>query len=285
MSSMRYARPATLPDAVALLAEAPERSAVLAGGTDLLVALRAGTRAPELVVDLKRIPALTAIDWTGAGDLMIGAAVTMRRLHEDRGIREIYPALAEGADAVGSFQIRCRATVGGNLANASPCMDTAPPLLVLGARLRVLGPAGEREIPLEGFFLDVKKTVLAPGEILVSVTVPAASRKLRSAFDKLKRVQGHDLALVNAAAALDEAQGTLRAAVGSCAPVPVLTAPVNGVDPARPEEAAGRLAAAAREVIRPIDDVRAGAEYRADMAALLCRRLARRLLGREGGAA
>jgi CO/xanthine dehydrogenase FAD-binding subunit len=285
MSGMRYARPETLRDAVALLAEAPGRSAVLAGGTDLLVALRAGTRAPELVVDLKRIPEITAISWSEAGDLVLGAAVTMRRIHEDRRIRETYPALAEGAEAVGSFQVRCRATVGGNLANASPCMDTAPPLLLLEAGLRVLGPAGEREIPLDGFFLDVKKTVLAPGEILVSVTVPAASRKLRSAFEKLKRVEGHDLALVNAAAVFDPEQGALRAAIGSCGVTPVLTAPVTGVDPARAAQAADRLADAALDVIRPIDDVRAGAEYRTDMTALLCRRLAARLLGREGGTA
>ncbi len=285
MSGMRYARPDSLPDAVSLLAEGPEPAAVLAGGTDLLVALRAGTRTPALVVDLKRIPEITALDWTPAGDLVLGAGVTMRRIHEDPRIREIHPALAEGAEAVGSYQVRCRATVGGNLCNASPCMDTAPPLLLLGARLRILGPEGEREVPLAGFFLAVKKTALGPGEILVSITVPAAAQTLRSAFDKVKRVRGHDLALVNAAATHDPDRNMLRAAVGSCGVTPVLTAEVSGADSAGPDAAGERLAEAARKVIRPIDDVRAGAEYRADMTALLCRRLAARLLGGKGGAA
>ncbi len=276
---MRYERPETLAAARELLAAAAGRAAVLAGGTDLVVGLRAGARAPDLLVDVKRVPELTAVRREPDGGLTVGAAVTLRRLAEDERIRRDLPALAEGAAAVGSYQIRCRGTVGGNLCNASPCMDTAPPLLVLGATLLAAGPAGEREIPLADFFLDVKRTALAPGELLVAVRVPAAALASRCAFAKVKRLRGHDLALVNAAAALDPQRRTLRAAVGSCGPTPILTEEV----PAADADAGERLAAAARRLLRPIDDVRASAEYRADMADLLCRRLAARLLAPAQG--
>jgi CO/xanthine dehydrogenase FAD-binding subunit len=273
---LRFEKPTTVAQATALLAEAPAQTAILAGGTDLLVALRSGASHPRLVVDIKGLPGIDQVRWSPAGDLVLGAAVQVQRICEDPRIIETFPALAQGAGAIGSLQVRNRATVGGNLANASPCMDTAPPLLVLGARLQVTGSRGEREIPLDAFFVSVKRTTLEAGEIVVSVTVPRPAAGLRSAFDKIKRVWGHDLALVNAAAALDPAAGTLRVAIGSCGITPVLLPPLTGMDPATASaDAAGRsLAALAEAHLCPIDDVRATAEYRRDMAALLCRRLA-----------
>lgn len=280
MNGFRYERPESVAQATALLAEAPGRARVLAGGTDLLVALRAGTARPELVVDVKRIPGIDGIDWTAAGDLRLGACVLVQQVTDDVRIREVFPALAEGAGAIGSLQIRWRATVGGNLANASPCMDTAPPLLVLGARLGVAGPGGEREIALAEFFRGVRQTALGLGEMVTAILVPRPAPGLRSAFDKIKRVSGHDLALVNAAAAFDPAARTLRVAVGSCGTTPLLAPPLTGVgDASDPAEVGARLAATALERVCPIDDVRASAEYRRDMTARLCRRLAERLLG------
>jgi carbon-monoxide dehydrogenase medium subunit len=280
VSNFRYERPASVAEATALLAAARGRARVLAGGTDLMVALRAGVARPELVVDVKRLPGLTDITWTRDGDLVLGACVLVQRVAEDARIRETFPALAEGAAEIGSLQIRSRATVGGNLANASPCMDTAPPSLVLGARLKVAGPRAEREIPLPEFFRGVKQTSLAPDEVVTAVFVPKPAPGLRSAFGKIKRVFGHDLALVNAAAAFDTAAGTVRVAIGSCGITPLLAPPLTGVDPSADAEAVGRrLAALALELICPIDDVRASAEYRRDMTATLCRRLAARLLG------
>ena len=284
MNGFRYERPTTLAQATALLAAAAGKAKVLAGGTDLLVALRSGASRPELVVDIKRVEGLSEIRWTSAGDLVIGAAVEIRRIYEDPRIAAVFPALAQGAAAIGSLQIRNRATVGGNLANASPCMDTAPPLLVLGASARVAGSTGERQVPLHGFFVDVKKTVLAPDEVLIAVIVPAPAAGLRSAFDKIKRIYGHDLALVNAAATFEPASRTLRAAVGSCGVTPILLPPLTGIGKGPgPEEAGRRLAALALEHICPIDDVRASAEYRRDMTALLCRRLAQQLLEESTG--
>jgi len=153
MSSFRYERPESVAQATALLAAAPGRARVLAGGTDLLVALRAGGARPELVVDVKRIPGIGDIAWTDGGDLVLGACALVEEIAADARVRAVFPALAEGAGAIGSLQIRWRATVGGNLANASPCMDTAPPLLVLDALAelaqRVLGEvAGEAVEPV-----------------------------------------------------------------------------------------------------------------------------------------
>lgn len=281
----RFEKPTTVAEATALLAATPGPTKVLSGGTDLLLALRAGTIRPALVVDIKALPGIGEISWSSEGDLTIGAAVEVQRIHEDPRIADLYPALSDGAGAIGSLQIRCRATIGGNLANASPCMDTAPPLLVLGARLRAAGPDGEREIPLESFFVGVKETVLRPDEILLSIVVPRDARGTRSAFAKVKRVWGHDLALVNAAGAFDPANGTIRVAIGSCGVTPVLLPPLTGVDPARADaaEVGSALAVEALKLICPIDDVRASAEYRRDMAALLCRRIAVALLaGRPG---
>jgi CO/xanthine dehydrogenase FAD-binding subunit len=280
MSSFRYERPAGVAEAVALLAGAPGNARILAGGTDFLIELRSGGTRPELVVDVKGIAGLNDIAWTAGGDLVLGACVLVQRIAEDGKIRKIFPALADGAGAIGSLQIRWRATVGGNLANASPCMDTAPPLLVLGARLKIAGPKGEREIPLAEFFKGVKQTVLGPGELVTAVVVPRPADGLRCAFDKVKRGFGHDLALVNAAAAFDPATKSIRVAVGSCGITPVMPPALTGVDASADPTAVGRrLGTLALEHICPIDDVRASAEYRRDMTATLCRRLAAKVLG------
>jgi CO/xanthine dehydrogenase FAD-binding subunit len=284
MPDLQYERPQSLSRAVELLHDASGPVAILAGGTDLLVKIRAGMFSSGLVLDIKQIPEANGIRWGGDGELRLGAAVTMWDVYHDARLCETYPAVADGARAVGSLQIRHRATVVGNLCNASPCMDTAPGLLLLDARLRLVSAKGERELPLRELFVDVKKTSLAPGELAVEVMVPASSTRQRTAFDKIKRVRGHDLALVNAAAAFDPEDRTVRAVIGSCGRTPLRTPRVAAGEGERGmTEAAAQLAAAAVAAISPIDDVRASAEYRRDMAALLCRRLVRVLFGRQGG--
>ena len=149
----------------------------------------------------------------------------------------------------------------------------------------MVSAAGTREIPLADFFTGPKETALAPAEIATAVLLPRPPKGLRSAFLKIQRIRGHDLALVNAAASVDPVSGRVRLAVGSVAPTPVLVNGLDGACPAgaSPTEVGERLAAAALQQIHPIDDVRASAEYRRDMTALLCRRLARILVdGRKG---
>jgi len=279
MGDLRYERPGTVAEATALLAAGGAAARVLAGGTDLVLALRGGLPC-DVLVDVKRIPELGRIAWTPAGGLEIGACVPVQDVAEDERVRRVFPALAEGAEAIGSLQIRCRATVAGNLSNASPCMDTAPPLLVLDGRLRIAGPKGVREAPLADFFLGVRRTALAADELITAVVLPPPAAGLASGFDKIKRSGGHDLAVVNAAAAWDPAAGTLRVAIGSCAVKPVAIPALEGVRPGADADATGaRLAERALAHVQPIDDVRGSAEYRREMAAALCRRLARRLLG------
>ncbi len=280
MSGFRYERPESIAAATALLAASPGRACVLAGGTDLMVALRAGSVCPDVVVDIKRIPGLSDLTWGADGSLAIGACVIVQRVADDPRLRATFPALAEGAAEIGSLQIRSRATIAGNLVNASPCMDTAPGLLVHDARLRIEGPRGRREAPLSDFFVGVRRNALLPGEMVTAVVVPAPAKDVRSGFDKIKRVSGHDLALVNAAAAWSPAEATLRVAIGSCAITPALVPVLAGVGPETdPDDAGRRLGALALQHIQPIDDVRASAEYRRDMTLALCMRLARRLLG------
>jgi CO/xanthine dehydrogenase FAD-binding subunit len=271
----RYERPSSVAEACSLLAGAGEGTVILAGGTDLQIRLRDGAVAAPQIIDIKRIEELTRVTLSATGELSIGAGVTLRQLYEDPRVAEPYPALAKAALAVGSLQVRCRATLGGNLCNASPCMDTAPVLLLLGAKLRLASAKGERELPLASFFVGVKKTELAKGELCTAIILPASARPTKVAFGKIKRVRGHDLALVNAAVAYDPQARTLRAAIGSCAPTPVTTKALDNVtlERGKASELGAKLAALALEIVRPIDDVRASAEYRRDMAAHLCRRL------------
>ena len=279
MGIRRYERPATADAATALLNSEPGSAVVLAGGTDLLADLRAG-RDIDLVVDIKGIPDLSTIRWEPDGTLTIGACVAVQQVADDPRIAERYPALTTAAGQLGSYQIRSRATIAGNLGNASPCADNAPALLVLNALVRLATSQGPKQVPLDGFIWDVKKTALQRGEIITALLVPPQPAGLRSAFLKIKRIRGHDLALVNAAAAFDPATREFRLAIGSAACTPVLVRGLEGICPvgAAADEVGKRLADKALAAICPIDDVRASAEYRRDMTGLLCRRLARILL-------
>jgi aerobic carbon-monoxide dehydrogenase medium subunit len=279
MGISRYERPGSLGEACDLLLQDAGNVVVLSGGTDLVADMRAG-RKVDMVVDIKRIPGLADITWLPDGTLEIGSCVTMRRVSEEPRIRERYRALFEAAGQVASHQVRCRATIAGNLGNASPCADNAPPLLVFGAKLRIACKGGSTDVPLLGFMRDCKKTALQRGEIITTVIVPPAPPGLRSAFLKVKRVYGHDMALINAAASYDPATREIRLAIGSAAPTPLLIGGLEGICPpgATAGEVGARMAEKALEVIKPIDDVRASAEYRRDMARVLCARLARALL-------
>lgn len=275
-----YERPTNLAEAVRLLAETPS-AAILAGGTDLLVDLRAGRRAPRLLVDVKKVDGLRRLDVGPRGELTIGAAVPLNEVLEHASVRRSFGGLAQAAASIATYQLRNRATVAGNLCNASPAADLAPILLVLGAAVGVVGPQGERAIPMSEFFAGVKRSALAPGEIATEIRVPAGEPGLRSAFLKQQRLRGHDLAVANVAGALAPSAGTLRLAFGSCAPTPILLAPIatRNVSADAISEAAVRAALAAA---RPISDVRASAEYRQAVLPVLVRRVVAELL--RGGA-
>jgi len=275
-------RPATVSEAVAVLAARPDARPV-AGGTDLLVQLRDGRRSVGCLVDLDGL-GLAGIRRTSDG-IEIGAATPMDRIAADAGIRALFPALAAAAGTVGAWPIQCRATLGGNLANASPAADTAPALLVAGAVLAIAGPGGTRHLPVGEFFLGPGRCALASGELLVSVALPLATvapaRRVMERFVKVGPRREQVISVVSfAGRAVVRPDGTVEAvrlALGSVAPTPVRARRAEAaVSGRRPEEAVRREAAVAlQRDIAPIDDVRAPAAYRRVAAAVLLDRFLR----------
>lgn len=274
MRPFAYARPATLAEAVALLAANGPEARLLAGGTDLIIRLRDGTVRPQLVVDLKRIaeldPAIREVD----GRLVIGATTVMTEIMADAAVQRHFSALAEAAAVVGAVQIRNRATLAGNICNASPAADTAPALLVYGAEVVTAGSAGGRRIPIDAFFVRSGVTTLAQGELVTSIELPLPTRRTGAAYQRRTRRRGHDLASVTLCCAVDDA-GVTRLAYGSVGPRPVLVVDESGVlaDPTAPEAdrtaILERMFAAASPSPR---SMRAGPDYRLAMLRVLGRR-------------
>ncbi len=273
----RVLRPRTLGEAAALLA-ADADARPLAGGTDLVVQLRDGRRRAPVLVDLSNL-GLTAISERDGG-VEIGAGCTMAAIAAHRAVQRVAPALAAAAAQVGAWPIQCRATLGGNLANASPAADTAPPLLVAEAVLAVVGPAGERRLGVDELFLGPGVTSLASGELITSVFVPGPSPGLRAIehFTKVGPRREQVIAVASLAGRAEvKADGTLqriRLALGSVAPTPMRArCTENRLAGLRPDAAARRAALACLcGEIAPIDDLRAPARYRLLAAAALLER-------------
>jgi CO/xanthine dehydrogenase FAD-binding subunit len=238
MRAFAYERPTSLAHAVGLLASQDGEARLLAGGTDLIIRLRDGTIRPQTVVDVKGIAELDGDIREVEGHLRIGARTVMTDIVGDERIRRDYQALAEGAAVVGSAQIRNRATLAGNICNASPAADTVPALLVYDAVVNVAGPAGTRRIPIDDFFVSSGVTTLAAGELVTSIELPRSSIPQGAVHVRRTRRRGHDLASVTLACAV-RADGVTRLAYGSLGPRPVLVVDETGVlaDPAGPEEA------------------------------------------------
>jgi carbon-monoxide dehydrogenase medium subunit len=272
MHRFAYQRPATVAEAVALMGSRPEGEArVLAGGTDLIIRLRDGSLRPSLVIDVKRIADLAPQITERDGVFSISAGTVMTDILEDERLQRHFPALVEAAQVVGSVQIRNRATLAGNVCNASPAADTAPPLLVYGATLVIAGPAGERRIPLDEFFVRSGQTTLGQGELVTAIELRRPARAAGSTHVRRTRRRGHDLASVTLCCAVDDA-GVTRLAYGSVGPRPVLVTEGDGLlaDPSTPEAdraaAFERLFAAASPSPR---SMRASPEYRLAMLRVL----------------
>jgi len=248
-----------------MLSERPEAT-VLAGGTNVLVQIKEGHREASALLSLKGLPELHAVR-SGEG-IHIGAAVTFQHLAVDQAIRRDYSALATAAALIGSVQTRNMATVGGNLCNASPSADSAPPLLVLQAQAVLTSVRGTRTIALEEFFIGPGETALQSGELLREIFIPAAIARSGSSYVRHIPRQAMDISVVGAAAALvldEEGQiADARLALGAVAPTPMLaTASAAQLIGHSPSESlwreAGRLAAQEAD---PVDDLRASIAYR-----------------------
>lgn len=279
LGAFDYVRARSVEEACSLLATS-ESASVLAGGTDLLVEIRNGLRVPKLLVDIKSIDELSRLDTDGP-EMAIGAAVPLNTIAEHRAIRDALPALAEAALSIGTYQLRNRATLAGNLCNASPAADSAPVLLSLGAMISTAGASGRRTVPISELFTGVKQTCLAPGEIVTAIRIPALESGTQTAFLKQQRIRGHDLAVVNVGGSYAPSTKALKIAVGSCAPTPVLLEPIDASGSA--DAVVGRAIELAEAATSPISDVRASAEYRRAVLPALVRRLVERLLDGGGG--
>ena len=221
MIPFSYHRPKTLPEVWRLMADHPGRFAILAGGTDLLVGIRKGRSTPQAVIDLKSVKELPGDIRPVNGSLRVGALAHLTDLLEDPRIRRSFPALVEAVQTIGSVQIRNRATLAGNICNASPAADSAPALLVYGATVNLAGPAGERSVLLQDFFTGPGRTVMQPDEVVCSIDLPVPPEPSGSAFVRLTRRRGFDLATVSVSCLLSPGQPA-RFGFGAVAPTPLL---------------------------------------------------------------
>jgi carbon-monoxide dehydrogenase medium subunit len=277
VSRFEYHQPESLPDAVALAGRFGEEASFLAGGTDLMVQIERGRVAPRHVVGLHRVPGLAGIEANGR--IALGARVTHRAIERAPALGGALRCLIEGAEVIGGHQVRNVATVGGNLANASPAADLVPCLLALDGMVRLVGPCGERELPVERFLLGPNRTARRPDELLTLVSLPALPAHSSSAFLKAGRRRAMEISVVCVAARLTlDASGErcleARIALGAVAPTTVRVREAERALEGRPVggEAFERAAAAAQEACRPIDDVRASAAFRRHLVGVLVRR-------------
>ena len=279
MQDMRYEAPKTLAAAVSLLAGASGQARVLAGGTDLLIQMRGGRVDPELLVDVKHIPEMTRIARKG-GAYRFGAAVPCMELVENQAFGKAWPGVRDGANLIGSIQVRGRATFGGNLCNASPAADTVPALIAAGASASIVGPNGRREVPVEEVATGPGKISLAKGEIVASFLLPKRPPRSGDAYLRFIPRTEMDIAVVGAGVNLTlDGAGVCSAArvcIGAVAErallVPEAAAALIGttVD----ADALKRMAAAVSAACRPIDDKRGTKEYRIKVCGVMARRAA-----------
>jgi aerobic carbon-monoxide dehydrogenase medium subunit len=276
---MRYEAPDSLDTAVALLAGARGDARVLAGGTDLLVQMRADVLDPELIVDIKKIAETRSVT-EEKGGWRIGAAVTGAELKENTRLKQVWPGVVEAANLIGSTQVQGRATLGGNLCNGSPAADSVPALIAAGAVATVVGPKGRRDIPVEDVMLGPRKLALQKGELIVSFLLPPRPKGSSDAYLRFIPRTEMDIAVVGAGVSLTrDGGGTITAArvsLGAVAEkvllVPAAAAAIVGSRLDKPAQ--DRLEAAARAACRPIDDKRGTQEFRIEIAGVLTRRAA-----------
>jgi CO/xanthine dehydrogenase FAD-binding subunit len=276
---MRYEAPDTPEGAVALLAGATGETRILAGGTDLLVQMRADVVDPALIVDIKRISETRKVT-EEKGGWRIGAAVTGAELKEHARLKQVWPGVVEAANLIGSTQVQGRATLGGNLCNGSPAADSVPALIAAGAVATIAGPQGRRDLPVEDVMLGPRKLALQKGEFIVSFLLPPRPPRSSDAYLRFIPRTEMDIAVVGAGVSLTVDQaGTVTAArvsLGAVAPrvllVPEAAAAIVGSRLDRPAQ--DRLEAAARAACQPIDDKRGTTDFRIQVAGVLARRSA-----------
>jgi carbon-monoxide dehydrogenase medium subunit len=271
-----YNAPRTVDEAVGLLAAHPG-ALLLAGGTDLIVQLRARRKQTDLVVDIKHISELNELRYDPASGLTLGAAVPCYRIYGDPVVRQAYSALAEVANLIGGTQIQGRATAGGNLCNSSPSADFIPLLIALQAKCRIAGPGGIREVAVEDFCTAPGRNVLQPGELLTSLSLPAPEPGSGAYYLRFIPRNEMDIAVAGAGVAVTLANGTFRSAriaLSAVAPTPLFVRAAGDALAGKPVSPESIAAAAeiAKAAAQPITDMRGTAIYRKHISSVLTRR-------------
>jgi carbon-monoxide dehydrogenase medium subunit len=285
VSRFAFYQPESLAEAIALAERHGGEASFLAGGTDLIVQMQRGAVAPRHVVDLGRVPGLAGIDANGR--LALGARVTHRAIERAAAFAGPLHGLVESAEVIGGHQVRNVGTVGGNLVNGSPAADLVPSLLVLDAAVMLVGPGGERELPLERFVVGPNRTARRPDELLTRVTFPMLPARSATAFLKAGRRRAMEISVVCVAARLTldaslERCVEARIALGAVAPTALRIHKAERAFEGQPvgAEAFQRAAEAAQQACRPIDDVRASAAFRRHLVGVLVRRALDRCVDR-----
>jgi len=279
MNSLRYEAPSSLGDAIALLAGASGTSRILAGGTDIIVQMETDLIEPDFLIDIKKIPELRGITVEN-GVFRVGAAVTGMELTDNEAFCKAWPGVVDGVKLIGSMQIKGRATMGGNLCNASPAADSVPALIAAGAIARIAGPNGTRDVPVENIPIGPGKTSLDKGEIIVSFQFPRQPIHSGDAYLRMTPRTEMDIAVVGVGVNITlDAGGVCTAArvsLGAVAPTPLLVAEAGAVLMGSRLDASAldKLAQAAAAACRPIDDKRGTKEYRVKVAGVLAKRAA-----------
>jgi aerobic carbon-monoxide dehydrogenase medium subunit len=285
---MRYEAPTTTKQAVTLLSKAKGNAFVLAGGSDLLVRMKGGFVEPELIVDIKRIPAMQEIKKSASG-FRIGAGVPCAAMGEHAALKQAWPGVVEAANLIGSDQVQSRCTVAGNLCNASPAADSVPALVAARAKAVVVGPKGRRTIAVEKVLAGPGKTTLAKGEVVEAITLPAPKGKTGDAYLRFTPRTEMDIAVCSAAVCLTLGRGGVveeaRVVLGAVAPtvilVPAAAKAIIGTK--LDEKALAALTEACQAACAPIDDKRGTIEFRTEVAGVLAKRAAKIAYQRAGG--
>ena len=276
MTRFKYRRPASIKEALSLLTEHGPKAMLLGGGTDLLVQIRAQQKNPAYLIDVKGIPELTFIRRNG-NKIVIGSLTTIAEIFKSELIRKNLTMLADACGQLGSTQTRNKATIGGNICNASPSAETACPLLALDAAVETVGPNGERTLDINDFFIGPGKSVLGFDEIVTKIIIPLPENANASCYQKIGRRKAMDIAIANAAVAIKR-RGNIfldaRVALGSVAPTPMRSRTSESIlkgatwSPELIDEAAEKAFTACQ----PVSDVRASAWYRCKMVRVIVKR-------------
>ena len=279
MKDITYAAPKTIAAATALLNDMGDRARILAGGTDVIVQVREGRRDIDALVDIKHVSEVNELNYDAAKGLTIGAAVPCCLIYENTAIAKAYPGLIDAVSLIGGIQIQSRASLGGNLCNASPAADGIPVLIALEGVCDIAGPKGTRSVPIEQFCLAPGKTVLQRGEMVVRFRFPAPKQQSGAAYLRFIPRNEMDIAVVGVGVSvqLDAAKAKCsgaRIALAAVAPTPLLVAEAGAalVGTSLDDAAIAKAASVAQAAAKPISDMRGDADYRRHLVGVLVKR-------------